>query len=354
MSDEPLSTRARALFGLIGAGVIAGAATLVGLGSTESHPGSTYYTASFGRAGQGLDEGKSDVKVRGITVGTVDEVTLERSGRVAVRLRLDRGVKVARTAGARIEPISVFGPKDVELVPGAGELNGPFLADGARIAQTRDPQDLSELAWPAYNLTRAISPDDLATIVHTLSAGLQGEGPALRRTIGNGGKVIDVAHDNRAVIQSLINDISGLSTTLGPRGGTINSTIRDFNRLSPALSGRPDKVNRLLDESGRLADTVGGTLQRHGDNLGTIIDSGGRLAAVLASQQHNIPVLIDALNGFFNLLSQTIRIDGPGNTLLAQQVNKLPLDLCFVLFEVCGPGSGQRAPDAGLGAVTGG
>ena len=88
---------------VLGAGVIAGAAVLVALGSTESHEGSTYLTASFGRAGQGLDPGRSDVKIRGITVGTVDAVTLERTGRVTVRVRMDRGVKVPRSATARIE-----------------------------------------------------------------------------------------------------------------------------------------------------------------------------------------------------------------------------------------------------------
>ncbi|WP_395103405.1 MCE family protein [Actinomadura sp. SCN-SB] len=343
MSDEPLSARSRALFGLLGAGVIAGAAVLVALGSTESHEGSTYLTASFGRAGQGLDPGRSDVKIRGITVGTVDAVTLERTGRVTVRVRMDRGVKVPRSATARIEPVSVFGPKDVDLVPGSGELTGPYLADGGRITRTRDPQDLAETAWPAHELTRAINPDELATILHTFAAGLSGEAPALRRTITNGRQVIDAAHANRAVIQSLIDDIAGVSGTLGSRGGTLNATIRDFNRLAPALNGRPDKVTRLLDESGRLAGTVGDTLEGHGRNLGTVIDTGGRIASVMAGQRHNIPVLIDSLNGFFALLSDTIRIKGPGNTLLGQQVNTLPLDLCFLLYDVCRalPGQGR-------------
>jgi phospholipid/cholesterol/gamma-HCH transport system substrate-binding protein len=346
MSDEPLSARTRAFFGLVGTGVIAGAAVLVALGSTESHPGSTYLTASFGRAGQGLDPGRSDVKIRGITIGTVDTVSLERTGRVSVRVRLDKGVKVARTATARIEPVSVFGPKDVDLVPGAGETTGPYLDDGARIAHTKDPQDLSETAWPAYELTKAINPDELATIVHTFAAGLSGEGPALRRTIANGTKVIDAAHANRAVIRSLINDLDGLSGALGQRGGTVNATIRDFNRLAPALNGRPDKVTRLLDESSRLAGTVGGTLERHGENLGTIIDSAGRAVSVLASEQHNIPVLLDSLNGFFALLSDTIRVKGPGNTLLGQQVNTLPLDLCFLLFDLC-PANADQIDQAG-------
>jgi virulence factor Mce-like protein len=347
MSDEPLSTRSRALFGLLGAGVIAGAAALVAIGSTESHPGSSYFTASFGRAGQGLDAGRSDVKLRGITVGTVDEVDLESTGRVRVRIRVDQGIRVPRTATAQIEPVSVFGPKDVDIVPGAGELTGPFLADGARIVNTRDPQDLSETAWPAYELTRAINPDDVTTIVHTFAAGLSGQGPALRRTIDNAGTVVDATHASRAVIASLINDINGVSGTLGSRGDTINRTISDFNRLAPAINDRPDKVEQLLDEGGRLAGTLGTNLRSHGGHLGTIIDSVGPAATVAAQRRANVPILIDGLNGFFALLADVIRVPGPRNTLLAQASNVLPLDLCFLLYDVCAPpgaaGTGQTA-----------
>jgi phospholipid/cholesterol/gamma-HCH transport system substrate-binding protein len=345
MSDEPLSVRSRTIFGLVGMAVIAAAATLVALGSTQDHGGSTYFDASFGRAGQGLDPGKSDVKIRGITVGTVDTLALERDGRVKVRLRLDEGYRVPKSTTARIEPVSVFGPKDVLLDLGQGELTGPYLADGARITQTQDPQDLSETAWPAYRLTQAINPDELTTILHAFSSGLSGQGPALRRTLINGSTVIDATHANRAVIQSLISDINGLSGTLGPRGEAINGTIRDLNRIAPVITERPDKVSQLLDQGGKLADTVGGTLERQGGNIGSIIDGAGGAVAVTAQERRNIPVLLDSLNGFFSLLAQIIRIPGPENTLIAQAKATLPLDICKTIIDVC--------PEPAQGATAG-
>ncbi|MFC9969930.1 MlaD family protein [Spirillospora sp. NPDC127200] len=335
MSDEPLSTRSRTAFGLAGAGVIAAAAVAVALGSTPSHGGSTYYQASFSRAGQGLDPQKSDVKIRGITVGTVDRIDLARDGRVSVRIRVDKGVRIPRSTSARVEPLSVFGPKDIALDLGSGEQSGPYLADGGRITRTTDPQELSDTAWPTYRLTKAINPDELASILHTFSAGLNGQGPALRRTLDNGGKVIDAAHANRAVIRRLISDLTGLSGTLASRGDTVVKVAADFNDIAPVIHQRPDKVQQLLGESGRLADTVGGTLQRQGHNVGRIIDGGGKALRVLAQERRNVPVLLDSLNGFFNLLSQIIRVPGPNGTTIAQARNTLPLDLCQTLIDVC-------------------
>ncbi|WP_084262953.1 MlaD family protein [Actinomadura formosensis] len=335
MSEETLSTRSRTLFGLVGAGVIAAAAAFVAVGSMPSHAGSTYYDATFGRAGQGLDPGKSDVKIRGIAVGTVERLKLDDDGRVTVRLRVDKGVRIADTAVATVEPVSVFGPKDIGLDLGAHELSGPYLKDGGTITKTNDPQELSDTAWPTYRLTKAINPDDVATILHTFGAGLSGQGPALRRTIDNGAIVVDATHRNRAAIQSLLNDINGLSGTFESRGDTITGFATDFNRLSEVINARPDKVSRLLDESARLGDTVGTNLQRHGRNLGTIIDTGGAIVSVVDDQRRNIPVLLDSLNGFFGLLAQIIRIPGPEGTLIAQARDDLPLDMCQIFIDVC-------------------
>ncbi|GAA2160656.1 MCE family protein [Actinomadura napierensis] len=335
MSDESLSSRSRTVFGLVGAGVIAAAAIVVAIASTPSHAGSTYYDATFGTAGQGLDPGKSDVKIRGIAVGTVERLKLDRNGRVTVRIRVDKGVRVADTASATIEPVSVFGPKDLVLNPGPHEVTGPYLKDGGTVQKTADPQDLSQTAWPAYNLTKAINPDEVATILHTLGSGLSGEGPAARRLIQNGSTVVDATYKDRAYIQALLNDINGLSGTLAAHGDNVTRFTGDFNTLSKVINEKPDKINQLLAQASELGDTVGTTMRGHGANLGKIIDNVGGVAATVRSENDKLPVLMDSLNGFFALLSKIIRIPGPEGTTIAQAKEALSLDLCQIFIDVC-------------------
>lgn len=334
MTDENLSRRSRLAFGIVGTGVLVGGAVLAAVGSQADHSGATYYNASFGRAGQGLDK-RSDVKVRGVTVGGIDAVHLGKDGRVSIRIRVDKGVKVANTASAAIEPVSVFGPKDLTLDMGVGEGKGPYLDNGATITRTKDPQELADTAWPTYRLASAIDPQEIATVLHTFSQGLYGQGPALRRTVDNGAKLIDLAYGNRAQIQQLIADIGSLSDTFGGRGDTIVATLRDFNAVSPAINGRPDKVSQLLDQAGGAAGRVGDTLRRHGDDIGDFVDGGGRAVNVLYGERANIPRLVDGLNGFFGLLGNIIRVPGPEKSLLAQVVASLPLDICKILVDVC-------------------
>jgi phospholipid/cholesterol/gamma-HCH transport system substrate-binding protein len=278
---------------------------------------------------------RSDVKIRGVTVGGVDSVTLAGTGRAVVRFRVDRGVRLPATTAAQIEPVSVFGPKDLVLDLGAGESTGPYLRDGGVIANTMDPRELADTAWPAYRLTSAIDPRDVAVLLHAFSQGLQGQGPALRRTVRNGGKLIDLAHANRREIRLLLTDIERLSGTLGGRGDTLVGITGDFNRISPALAGRPDKIDQLLTEVTRLARRTGNTLDEHGVRIGQFLDGAGGVTAVLYEQLRNIPVLLDALNGFFGGISEVIRVPGPEGSLIAQVNNYFPADVCTTLIDLC-------------------
>jgi phospholipid/cholesterol/gamma-HCH transport system substrate-binding protein len=341
MSDETLSVKSRLKYAVAGTAILAVAATATVLGMTQSHGGATYYTASFGRAGQGLDE-RSEVKIRGIAVGGVESVKLDPAGRAVVRFRIDEGRRVPVTAAAQIEPVSVFGPKDLVLDLGTGEGTGPYLADGGKVAQTKDPEELSDIAWPAYNLTKAINPDDLTVLMHTFSQGLRGQGPALRRTIDNSATLIDMTHANRAAIRTLLADVGLLTGTFENRGDTMVGLTRDLNELSPALAGDPDKFGELLDGASRLGATVGDTLDRHGYRIGKIIDGSGKAVSVVYQERKNIPLLVDSLNGFFEGLASVIRIPGPEGSVIAQAVNYLPLDICMIMRDVCGPIGGGR------------
>lgn len=338
MSDDNLSLRSRLLYGAIGVAVLACGAAYALAGTQPDHAGARYYHAVFGRAGQGLDD-RSDVKIRGITVGGVESVALRPDGRVRVRFRIDdRDVRITRDAVASIEPVSVFGPKDLAVDLGATAGRGPFLEEGGTITRTEDPEEPADAAWPAYRLTGALDPQDISTLLHTFSEGLHGQGPALRRSIENGTKLLEVVHDRRAELRRLVGDVAALSETLGGRGKTVTGLADDLTAVSGVLADRPDKIEQLLEQAGRLSEQLSGTLTRHGDDIAELIDGGSRAVAVLHGEQRAIPTLIDGLNGFFSLLSDIIRVPGPENSLLAQVVAFLPTDVCKIFVDACDTG----------------
>lgn len=333
-SDSALSRRARLLYGTLGLSVMAAGVLVPALNSVPDHGGSTSLTAAFGHAGQGLDK-RSDVKVRGVVVGGVDSVRLDVRGRAVVRLRLDKGLRVPATAVAAVEPVSFFGPKDIALDLGDTAGGGPYLPDGGTITRTKDPEDPADTAAPAYDLASTIDPEDLATLLHTFSQGLSGQGPALRRTVGNGTELVDLAYRHRAEIRRLIDDLGGLSQTLGGRGATMTALAGDFTAVSPALTGRPDRVARLLDGASRLSDSVSGQLRANGGSVGGLIDDTGRAVDVLHEQRASLASLPTALTSFFQGLADVIAFKGPEGSLLGNVIHHTPVNPCFYLKDIC-------------------
>ncbi len=129
------------------AAVLVAALSVLGIkyGQGEFEP--TYeVSAVFPSSAQGVfTDGATDVKLRGVNVGTVSGVELLPDGRARLTLEIDKGIEVPATTSARLEPLSVFGPKFVSLEPGDGEVGGPFLADGGEIAVAETGTELTDV-----------------------------------------------------------------------------------------------------------------------------------------------------------------------------------------------------------------
>ncbi|MBN4016514.1 outer membrane lipid asymmetry maintenance protein MlaD [Rhodospirillaceae bacterium AH-315-P19] len=85
----------------------------------------------------------SDVKIGGITVGTVLEQTLDMEGYLAtVRWNVDADVKLTTDTVAEIASDGLIGGKYLALVPGGEDS---YLEPGGEIEFTQPPVDLLEL-----------------------------------------------------------------------------------------------------------------------------------------------------------------------------------------------------------------
>jgi phospholipid/cholesterol/gamma-HCH transport system substrate-binding protein len=337
MMNSDLSPRSRRLFQLIGAGAMAAAVVASYLGVQAGHPGSTYLVATFGRAGQGLDE-QSDVKIRGINVGNVSSVKLTKEGRVLVRIRLNHGIKAPQSTVAAIEPLSVFGPKFVNLEPGSGENVGPYLADGATIGRTQDPQELTDIAAPTYDLLNAVDPQDLATVLQTFSEGVNGRGQELANTIDNAGKLLDLSTRNTTNLKTLIGNGRTLSATFGNRGGEIVNLAHDLNVLGPVLANDPARLSALLTGSGQVSERVTSILQSDPRGPGRIISSILPALDISYRGRANTPSLITGVGGFFNQSAGILQVDGPHGTLLGTETVHIDITnpVCTFVLGLCG------------------
>jgi phospholipid/cholesterol/gamma-HCH transport system substrate-binding protein len=129
-------------------------------------------SAVFPTSAQGVfTDGGTDVKMRGVNVGSVTGVELLEDGRARIRMAIDEGVEVPATVAARLEPLSVFGPKFVSLVPEPGPTRGQLLAGGDEIAQATVGRELTGVLADATSLLNRVDTQDVIEIFDAVSTG---------------------------------------------------------------------------------------------------------------------------------------------------------------------------------------
>ncbi|NRQ33977.1 MCE family protein [Nonomuraea sp. NN258] len=301
----------------------------------------TRIDAVFGHAGQGMDT-NSPVKIRGLTVGDVTDVSLDAKGRAVVTMHIRPGVRIPRTTVASVEPTSVFGPKYIDLRLGSGETTGPYLTSGAVITATEDPLDLSDTLGDAYQGLDAIDPREVTVIVHTLAKGLDGTGEHLRELIDDSGTVVGVAHRRRAEARRFLRDTAALGTALSDKGDELISIASDVNVITPDLLERADKVRALLQEITSVSELSAHGLGKHRQNLRAGVHSGERVAALIYAQLGLAGDGVRGLNTLVDLLNELIETPGPGNSRQMQVEAFVATDICELIVGACGPTDGRR------------
>lgn len=303
-----LPTRTRALMGLAAVVAVVNVLWLVGqLGMGRFEPGYELM-ATFDRVGQGLDD-FSDVRIRGVRVGEVEQLAHDEDGRAIVTMRIDPGVQVPTSTVAAIEPLSVFGPKFVRLDPGEGEQTGPWLEPGAMITDTVAPQELGDILVEASEVLGAIDPQEAFTLLRTLTDVLDGQGERIGRTLDDTVTLVELLEDTGPEAEQLLADLARLGTTFDDRGDDVVALADEAGEVLPDYTARAEAIGGLLEDASDTAHLLEGLLSRHGDDLGTTIDELDRISVMLAENRTELPAFLDALTGFFGGLGEITALE---------------------------------------------
>ncbi|MFC5754980.1 MlaD family protein [Actinomadura rugatobispora] len=301
----------------------------------------TRLTADFDKASQGLTT-SSPIKVRGVQVGQVESIDLLPNGRARLILRINEGVQVPRTARASLEPESVFGPKFINLVPGAGETAGPYLANHAHIAATAGSEDLDDLVSSADRMLTAIDARDVSIIVGTLAQGLGGQATQVRELLDDADTIVAIGHKQRQRAVRFTADLARLAQVRGI-GDSVAGLAGDTNAIVGTAASGQDRLRRLTGETARLSGTLAGGLNRHGGQLGQAGRSAERATAFIYAQLGvGGGIVSPSVNAIIDQLPIYRAVSWPaapqGKHMLAAKI-MLPTDPCELILGICGSGT---------------
>jgi len=215
------------------------------VGLTDKVMGGTYLvSADFADSG-GIFLG-SEATYRGVTVGTVEALQLNKDG-VLVRVRFNRGTEIPRDTEAVVENRSAVGEQYIDFQPRTA--SGPMLTAGSIVprADTRSPVRIDRLLLHLDRTVRSVDRTQLSVVVDELGTGFAGGGTDLQRLLDSGDALTKAATEALPQTVTLIKDGKTVLDTQKATSGNIKDTFRNFADLSETLKGSDTDLRLVLD-----------------------------------------------------------------------------------------------------------
>lgn len=243
---------------------------LIGQGST--------YTARFAEAA-GLQP-DDDVRVAGIRVGTVTDVSLDGND-VEVSFKAP-DTWLGDQTRASIEIKTLLGQKYIALEPAGNQPLDPDVA----IPRTRTtaPFDVIDAFSQLTTTVEGLNTDQLGESLTTLSQTLDGASGPVRPALDGLSRLSRTISSRDAELSHLLANTAATTQVLAARDGDIQTLIQNGNLLLGELRSRKAAIDDLLNGTIALSQQLRGLVADNRATLGPTLD---KLNGVLTTLQTN-------------------------------------------------------------------
>jgi len=256
----------------------------------------TLYTSS---AGNEMNLG-AEVKVRGVVVGEVRQITADGSG-ARLELAIDPGLAGGLPANVSAEmlPATLFGERYVDLLLPANPSQ-QSLANGSVITQDRsgDALELERVLNNLLPLLNATEPDKLSLVLNALGEGLRGRGAELGQTLTTLNSYLGQLNPQLPALDSDIRELAGLARTYNAAAPGILSALNDFTATSQVVARQRAGVTALLANLTTAATDLRSFLAANQQNIIALSADSQSSLSILANYAPEFPCTLQDLVDF--------------------------------------------------------
>lgn len=268
------------------------------------------------RAGLLLDDGAA-VKLRGVTIGHVDDLAATSAG-ASMNLEIDPDEVhlIPAHASARIIPPTLFGGKYVEIEPSSS--GSGHIAAGATIRATHVTVEVNTTFEHLMRVLDATKPRQVSAALSALANTLDGRGAQAGRLLG---KIDLYLHEINPQLDTLHHDLQAADPVLATYARItpdLLSTARNVTRTSDSIEDNRASLDAFLLSLTSVADHTRGFLDRNQHNLMTALDVLQPGVRVLAEYAPEFPCFFRGLANALPLAEAAIGGKNPGLGVLAQ------------------------------------
>jgi phospholipid/cholesterol/gamma-HCH transport system substrate-binding protein len=270
--------------------VTALATTVLGLTIANSQGGDkTTYSARFTDV-NGLLVG-DDVRIAGVTVGSVDKIEIVDRRQAQVDFSVDSTLAVPQSVTASVLYKNLIGQRFLSLAQGGGAGR---LAPGDTIpvGQTRPPLNLTTLFNGFKPLFQGLDPQQVNRLSTEIVSTLQGEGGTIDSLLASTASLTSTIADRDAVIGQVIDNLNSVLDTVNSHDDQLNQLVISLRQLVSGLAQDREPIGHAIESIGDLTETTGGFVQEAREPLRQDIAALGDLAGQLDQAEPTIEHLL--------------------------------------------------------------
>ncbi len=265
------------------------AASLPLIGGGEIH------SAQLAESG-GLRAG-NEVRVAGVKVGEVTEITLDRDV-VLVKFRV-KGVSLGDQTTAAVKVRSMLGRKFLALDPqGGGELDGPIP-----LARTTTPYDVNAAFSDLSDEISEIDTAQLEKSLDVLATTFEDTPEAVREMVDGLSALSKTISSRDEELASLLASTSNVTGTLKDRNEEFAAILSDGADLLGELENRREAVHNMLTGTARLGTELRGLVADNEKTLAPALAKLDKVSAILQRNQDNLEAALRKMGPYYRVLA---------------------------------------------------
>jgi virulence factor Mce-like protein len=293
--------RTNAIVGACALLVIIGAVYVLALFLSGAFKSGYEVNAAFARAGQLLRNG-SDVKLRGVLVGSVSGIHIGRTGVARVTMRLDEAQEIPDNVNAAIRAKTLFGEKFIDLIL-PGKPSGRRLAPGDEIPQSRTipPIEVETILEKGVPLLEAVDPEAFGAALHALAEGVVGNEDALRRATLQSEKLLTETERTLPNLERNLVHLKNFARAINDTDTDLLNALDGLSAVGEVIRDNPDEFRRTVSGLVPLARDLGDIFIARERDLGDLAGKQRRILDEVAERAPRLPALVRVLDSFLTV-----------------------------------------------------
>jgi len=237
---------------------------------------------------------RSDVKLRGLIIGTVTGVAPTPDGsELTLSLLPDSAKLVPANVTVRFLPKTLFGERFVAMEIPEQPTQQP-IRDGDVIAQDRSSAavELSQAFEHLLPVLQAVQPQKLSSTLTAISTALQDRGKPLGETLSELNTYVGDLNPHVPALQHNLTELAKFSESLADAAPDVVSTLGNLSVTSQTVVDERNNLQALYGNLTTAGDDLRSFLAANKDNIIALNDTARPTAELLAKYAPEYPCVI--------------------------------------------------------------